>query len=109
MANTYIWLVEQMQVKKLEDQFQDVVYNIWWRCNAIDEFGNGATQYGVAYIPFTADNPDFIPYENLTENDVLVWVKNVVGENTVETSLGDELATKQALSNEAILPLPWEG
>lgn len=107
MANTYIWFVEQMQVKKIEDQFEDVVYNVWWRCNATDLLGNSATQYGIACVALDPNDPAFIPYAELTEDTVVNWVKNVVDGNAVEATLDGKLVAKEAASNQDILPLPW--
>lgn len=56
----------------------------------------------------TINNPIYIPYLDLIENDVIDWVKEALGEkvNAMELELDKQLAEKLAPPI-VILPLPW--
>ena len=44
-----------------------------WRCTASDG-DYSASSYGTAGFTYDASSPDFVPYDELTEADVLAWV-----------------------------------
>jgi len=49
------------------------VYTAHWRCTASDgDFS--ASSYGTAGFTYDASSPDFVPYDQLTEEQVLQWV-----------------------------------
>ena len=65
-----------------------------WRCNKEETVGTGddavtysASSYGT--VGFTPDPSasDYIAYDSLTEADVLGWVYESVGQDTVEAAL----------------------
>ena len=65
-----------------------------WRCTEEETVGTGddavtysASSYGT--VGFTPDPSasDYIAYDNLTEADVLGWVYESVGQDTVEAAL----------------------
>ena len=73
-----IW--EVLTLNRLTDT--GYVFEASCRCIAQKEVSE-ATLKGVSYIDakFTAPiGPDFIPYEDLTEQQVLTWVFNEIGD-----------------------------
>ena len=80
MALTYTWAITSL--KKTTDvtlDIDNVVVQTTWTCTGTDEDGdsgtfNGATPFSLA----TVDPATFIPYEDLTEADVLGWIQAVV-------------------------------
>lgn len=107
MAVTYNWLVEQMEAYPEKDSYQNVVFSCHWRCNA-NEGNFYATSYGTVGVTLDADAP-FTPYEELTKEQVVGWVKDALGEEQVsqmETGLAGEIAN---LQNPPVVrpPLPW--
>lgn len=56
-----------------------------------------------------SDDPNFIPYNNLTEQIVLDWVKQKVDVETIEAQILEELTAKQASkpTNQIKTGLPW--
>jgi len=44
-----------------------------WRCTASDG-DYSASSYGTCGFTYDASSPDFVPYDELTEADVLAWV-----------------------------------
>jgi len=57
-----------------------------WRCTAVDG-DHSASAYGT--VGFTPDPTaeGFVPYENLTEADVLAWVHGSVDKDATEAAL----------------------
>ena len=105
MANQYVWLVEWMSCYPQADQHQDVVFQVGWRCNATDGTYN-ATQYGSVNVVYEASQP-FIPYAQLTQDEVLGWVyENGVNQTEVQAALDTNIAN-QVNPPVVNLPLPW--
>lgn len=79
MAITYTWKITSLKVKD-EGGKQNVVCQTYWQKTGTDEAGNTGTFSGAT--PFTLDPTDasgpFIPFNELTEEDVLAWIKSVV-------------------------------
>jgi hypothetical protein len=79
MAITYTWKITGMKVQDLPNKPKAVVQTYWKKTgtdeNSIEGEFTGAT-------PFTVDPTDesgtFIAFEELTEQDVIDWVKSVV-------------------------------
>jgi hypothetical protein len=68
-----------------------------------------ASSYGTVALPHKDhDDPDFVPYEDLTEAQVLAWVQEAVGEEqlaALELNLDNQLA---ALANPVTASgTPW--
>jgi hypothetical protein len=65
------------------------------------------SSYGVINLE-NINNPVYIPYSELTENDVIYWVKEALGEkvNAMELEL-DKQITEKLTPSVVILPLPW--
>lgn len=110
MAITYTWKVTG--IKKTPD---GTVVQTYWEKIGTDENGNTAKFSGAT--PFTRDTSDgatFIPFDNLTEENVLTWIKSVVvGEyanhvnGRIEEELNKHLVTDAALpwaAEEAVTP-----
>ena len=107
MSVTYSWIVEQMQAYPEKDNYQDVVFSVNWRCNAND--GNyNSTSYGSVGVQLNPDEP-FTPYADLTQDEVVGWVKGALGPEQVaeiEAGLAGHIAN---LINPPVVtpPLPW--
>lgn len=77
-------LKKRDQVNSEGATLQGAVVQTYWECEGTDENGNKAKFSGAT--PFDASNVPagtFVAFENLTEETVISWVKNVV-----DTSLG---------------------
>ena len=79
MAVTFSWKVTGIKTRTLNDT-PNIVVQTYWEKIGTDENGNTGTFAGAT--PFTIDSmPEgttFIPFEQLTEEDVLTWIKAVV-------------------------------
>lgn len=102
--NTYTWEVESLDCVPNGN----IVSCVHWRLK-----GNNATNiievYGTQNIEENYKNV-FIPYESLSKNDVIEWVKKSMGVDALaklQESLDKQL---EILANPPIvlLPLPWD-
>jgi len=75
-----------------------------WRCTAVDG-DHSASSYGT--VGFTPDPTaeGFVPYENLTEADVLAWVHGSVDKDATEAALAAKIDAEKNPTTEA--GLPW--
>ena len=66
---TFTWTIPNLE-RHTADGF---VYTAHWRCTATDgEFS--ASSYGTAGFTQDPESEGFVPYDELTEADVLAWV-----------------------------------
>lgn len=106
MANTYTWVVNNMVSYPQAEGLTDVVVTINWACNGTDGTYTGALvgSTGVKLDP----NAPYTPYADLTEDQVVGWVKAVLGPDQVNATQNDVAA--QIANNyytPTILPNPW--
>ena len=98
------WTISQLD-RTLPD---GVVYTAHWRVSKTDGDAS-ASVYGTISIPTKSpSDPDFIPYDQLTEAQVVQWVKDEMGANQVAA----HEAAVQAKIDAQINPptasgLPW--
>jgi len=83
MAFTYTYAVERLKVKDEVNTdgvtLRNAVCNTYWTITGEDEDGNVATWSGAT--PFTAASvgeDDFTDFADLTESEVIGWIRNVV-------------------------------
>jgi len=79
MAVVYTWEVTGLKTTTVANT-SDVVVQTYWKKTGTDEDGNEGTFSGAT--PFSANNmpanTEFIPFSELTEADVLTWIKAIV-------------------------------
>lgn len=107
MANTYTWVIEQMDCVPQEDGQTDVVITVHWRQNATNGTYN-ATVYGSVALTYTAGSP-FTPYANLTQQQVVGWVQTALGAEQCAqlTANLDAQIANQVNPPVVTPPLPW--
>ena len=82
MAIEYTWTISTLE-RELADGGVIVAH---WRCTASD--GNySASSYGTAGFSADPEAEGFVPYEDLTEADVLAWVWESVDKDATEAAL----------------------
>jgi hypothetical protein len=75
MAATFNWTISTLE-RELSDGGVIVAH---WRCTASETVGEdtfSASSYGTCGFTYDASSPDFVPYDQLTEEQVLGWVWN---------------------------------
>ena len=102
MATVYNWNCKTVDVHPTEGSETDVVYNVHWIVTGVsdelDSEGNAyqSTSIGTQTVPLDPES-EFIPFEDLTNETVVGWTKNAMGEEQV-TSI--ETGIQQAIDLE---------
>ena len=79
-----------------------------WRCNAEETVGDvtyTASSYGTCGFNPDPTSPSFVPYEDLTEADVLAWVYESVDKDATEAALTANIEEQKNPVTET--GLPW--
>ena len=85
---TYDWNCRTVDAYPSVGELKDVVYNVHWRVTGISEELDShenpyqATNIGTQTLN-TEDITDFIPVDELTNDQVIKWVKLAMGEEVV--------------------------
>jgi len=75
-----------------------------WRATATDgDFS--ASSYGTVGFTPDPDSEDFVPFDDLTEADVLEWVYESVDKDSVEASLASQIEDQKA--PQTMAGTPW--
>ena len=64
-----------------------------------------ASSYGTCGFTPDPTAPDFVPFESLTEADVLAWVYESVDKDSVEASLASQIEEQKA--PQTVAGTPW--
>ena len=89
-----IWNIENLTVYLNYNNQSDVVYKVNYFVNKSDQNGNSNTLFKIANFDLT-NLDDFIPFEDLTNEIVLNWIKDDLsqsGINDLETELDNSLS-----------------
>lgn len=108
MANTYTWIISQLDCYPESAGDKDVVFGIHWRRKAEDSDGREVDVYD--FQPIALDkNSTFVAYKDLTPTIVIGWLESALGERRlveIDQILDAQLA---ALVNPSTVnpALPW--
>lgn len=107
MAITYNWTVAQLDAYPTYENHTDVVFTVHWRMDGTDG-EHTAGVYGSVGLTLDPE-ADFTPYADLTEAQVVGWVKDALGEEQVAGYEDNVAAQIDALVNPPVVtpPLPW--
>jgi hypothetical protein len=94
----FTWNVVQMD-RLTADGF---VVTVHYTVNAVDGDYTAST-YGT--VGYTQTNKSYIPYASLTKEEVIGWVKDSLGQDTVEASLTAQIEAQKNPVQET--GLPW--
>lgn len=73
------WSISQLD-RTLPD---GVVYTAHWRVSKTDGDASASVYGTISFPAKNPSDPDFIPYDQLTEAQVIQWVKDEMGADTV--------------------------
>ena len=107
MAITYNWHIAALDCYPEHEGNTDVVFVAHWRMDGTDG-EHTAGVYGSVGLTLDPE-ADFTPYADLTEAQVIGWVKDALGEEQV-TGYEDNVAAQiDALANPPVVTpaLPW--
>ena len=92
---TYDWNCKTVDVYPLDKDLSDVVYNVHWVVTGSTEqegVDYSATSIGTQVLDIS-DITEFIPFEDLTNEEVVAWTKSAIGEEQV-SSIEDSIASQ---------------
>jgi len=92
------WSVAQLE-RNTSDGF---VVTVHYRVNAVD---GDYSAYTYGTVGYTQGQGSFVPFDNLTEETVIGWVKESLDAETVEASLASQIEAQKAPAT--IAGLPW--
>lgn len=101
---TFNWNIIQLNAYPEKDGKQDVVFTVHWTLNGEDGDATGSS-YGSVGVTLDPDAP-FVPYDDLTQDEVLDWVWASVNKDETEASVQAQIDEKK---NPTVVtpPLPW--
>jgi len=107
MAITNTWAVVAMDAYPEYEGNADVVFTVHWTLNATDGEHAGGV-YGSVGLTLDPE-ATYVPYANLTEAQVIGWVKDALGEEQVaayEANVAEQIANQ--INPPVVSPaLPW--
>ena len=98
MAIEYTWTIAQME----RNTADDFVVTVHYRVSGVDGDYTAST-YGT--VSYTQEAESFIPYADLTEATVVGWVKESLGEDTVEAALASQIEAQKDPAT--VTGMPW--
>lgn len=101
------WAVVQMEAYPERNGKVDVVFTVHWTLTG-SEAGFVGTVYGAQGVTVDPNAP-FTPYANLTQEQVVGWVKAAMGAEHVtalEASVANQI-NEQIAPSAVTPPLPW--
>jgi hypothetical protein len=107
MSITYEWEVTSMKVINT-DSLNNVVIQTYWKKTGTDEDGNEGVFIGATPLSSSVDSENFVPFEQLTQEIVIDWIKDAL--NDVDQEHVDQQILKQINEKKnpmTELPLPW--
>ena len=117
MAITYTWEVTSLKTKNVSDDKQNAVVQTYWKkigtdSSNLDNNGDPVKGEFSGATPFTVDPTDdsgpFIAFEELTEEDVLAWIKTiVVGQYEVHVNEQIKQQIDQKINPVKEASMPW--
>lgn len=103
MAIQYTWKINQLE----RDPTTGAVKIAHWVCSGVDEETENSVHVHGNYSlpPADPDDPDFVPFDELTEQDVLEWVWQGLTKEQCETSVAQQIELKN--NPPVVAGLPW--
>lgn len=107
MAITNTWTIAQLDCYPEYDGETGVVFTAHWRLTGVDGEHTGSV-YGTVGLTLDPEAP-FTPYADLTQDQVVGWVKDALGEEQVaayEANIDKQIADQ--INPPVVTPaLPW--
>lgn len=107
MATEYTWVIAALECYPEHEGHSDVVFTAHWRLTGVDgEYTAGV--YGSVGLTLDPDAP-FTPFADLTQDQVVGWVKDALGEEQVAAYKAniDKQIADQANPPVVRPTLPW--
>lgn len=87
----YTWKIHTI-TKRTINSVDSVVFTVVWEKFGIDSDGySGSVKMAANFNIDDIDESSFVPYEELTEEIVVSWIKNFIDENSVNIRIEAEI------------------
>ena len=108
MATTYTWNIVALDCKPTVGSLTDYVVTSHWTLSGTDGTYTGSV-YGTVSFEVNPDKPDYTPYADLTEAEVIAWTQGALGAEQVAAYEFNVLQQIENQINPPIVqpPLPW--
>ena len=108
MSNTYNWTISALDCIPDLDGKLDYVVVAHWQCQGTDGTFFGQV-YSTATFVVDPQKTDYVPYADLTEELVVAWVQDAIGEDGVAATYASIDTQIENQVNPPIItpPLPW--
>jgi hypothetical protein len=93
----YSWRIENF-LKKNTENLENVIYSITWTRTAVDPTNNTPTSICSTIpleVPVNAEG--FIPYEQLTEQNIIAWLDENIDLEKLNKRLWDQIEHNRSL------------
>lgn len=104
MAITYAYKITQLKKVDSLDKLKDVIIHVRFEYTGTDEKGNSHTFQGAVPMPAPTKS-DFTPIADLTEDQVIEWVKAHHPIAHMQEVIQAEIAKQKNVESE--IDLPW--
>jgi hypothetical protein len=106
MKYNWIFNNQSFQCVKSLDGLTNVIETIHWQYEATDNITSG---YVIGCTGFAAPTQeDFIPFENLTKDEIISWLEAVNDIDQLKSSAEHEYNQIKNSGNQEVLPPPFE-
>lgn len=89
MANSYSWVIGNLNAKIESDGMQNVIETIHWRLQATDENENVVDVYGSCGLD-APESESFISFDSLTQSDVEGWLESILDVDSLKAGLDSQ-------------------
>lgn len=108
MTTQYTWTILAMDCKPQVGDLTDYVVVSHWNCSGTDGTFTGSC-YSTVSFTVDPEKPNYTPYDELTQEEVIAWTQAALGEEQVAaiyTSIDTQIENQK---NPPIVtpPLPW--
>ena len=90
MANSYSWVIGNLNAKIESDGLENVIETIHWRLQATDENENVVDVYGSCGLE-APEAESFISFDSLTQSDVEGWLESILDVDSLKAGLDSQL------------------
>lgn len=109
MTTQYTWTISALDCIPDVSGMMDYVVTSHWRCSGDDGDGHSGSVYSTVSFTVDPDKPNFVAFEDITEEQAIQWTKDALGEETVQatyTSIDSQIENQ--INPPIVTPtLPW--
>ena len=109
MANiTYTWSIDSLSCIPTIGSLTDYVVVAKWTCSGSDGICSGS-ETNTATFTVDPNKKDYVPYDDLKEEEVIIWVQDALGFDTVQLVYSKIATQIQGQEDPTMInpPLPW--